>query len=186
MDDITLAEAKREWVLLLLRGLFLLVFGFFALFWPGMTLKALILGFSLYFAVDGVVNILRGVLSIGRKNSLWFLTLILGLIEVVVSIYVFRNPGVTLNVFMILVGAILVARGILEIIAAFDRESQYRALDFISGVLALIAGIAILAYPTASGVAFAWVLGAYALVSGPIVIALSLTLKSMIDAEEGK
>jgi uncharacterized membrane protein HdeD (DUF308 family) len=181
MNDSLVEDARQEWVLLLLRGLFLLVFGFFALFWPGMTLGALILGFSLYVAIDGVVNILRGVLAVARMNSFWFLTLILGVLEIIIAIYVFRNPELTLSMFMILIGAVLVARGVLEVIVTFDKETADRTLDLITGILALVAGIAVLVYPTASGIAFLWVLGAYALIAGPIIIALSLGLKSFLD-----
>ena len=184
MDEMLYEQAKTEWWLILIRGLFLLFFGFFALFWPGMTLQVLILIFSLYIAVDGVVNIIRGILSIGKKNSLWFLTLVLGLLEVLVGIYVFRHPGITLYVFMILIGAAFVARGVLEIILIFDKSEGHPALHAIAGILALIAGVAVLVYPAAGGIAFVWILGLYGLIAGPILIAVSLTLHSVVKKYE--
>ena len=184
MDEEMYEVVKHEWLLTLLRGLFLLFFGFFSLFWPGMTLQLLILVFSLYIALDGIVNVVRGILSIGRKGSLWFLTLALGLIEVLVGVYAFKHPGITLYIFMIVIGATLVARGVLEIVLAFDKTEGRTALHIIGGVLALIAGIAVLVYPVSGGIAFVWVLGVWALVAGPVLIAIALTMKSELDKYE--
>ena len=184
MDKEMYETAKHEWLLTLLRGLFLLFFGFFALFWPGMTLQLLIVVFALYVSIDGIVNIVRGVLSIGRKGSLWFLTVVLGLVEVLVGVYAFKHPGITLYIFTIILGATLIARGVLEVILAFDKTEGRMALHIIGGALALIAGIAVLVYPLAGGIAYVWIIGLWALVAGPILIAIALTMKSELDKYE--
>jgi uncharacterized membrane protein HdeD (DUF308 family) len=57
-----------------------------------------------------------------------------------------------------------------------------KALRFISGILGIIAGLAIMVYPVKGGLAFLWVVGVYALVMGPILIVLSFAQK----AEEAK
>jgi uncharacterized membrane protein HdeD (DUF308 family) len=48
-----------------------------------------------------------------------------------------------------------------------------RTLNGILGALGVIVGIFILRQPVAGGLAFVWVLGLYALIAGPVTIAMS-------------
>jgi uncharacterized membrane protein HdeD (DUF308 family) len=44
------------------------------------------------------------------------------------------------------------------------------------GAIAIVAGVVLLFQPESSGVAFVWILGLYALLTGPLMIALALDL----------
>ena len=56
-----------------------------------------------------------------------------------------------------------------------------KTLMIIGGVLAVIVGIAILMQPAAGGVTFVWILGLYALLTGPMWIALGIDAKNSIS-----
>lgn len=170
------------WWVLTLRGALAIVFGIAAVFWPGITLLTLLYLFSAYILVSGIVDIVHGIGSIFRRAS-WFLVLILGLVELGVGVYLLRHPGVTFATFILLIGFMLIIRGVFEGIAAFsdNLSSTNRVLMIIVSLVALLAGIVLLFQPEKAGVAFVWILGLYALVVGPVLIALSLDLKKLAE-----
>lgn len=54
-------------------------------------------------------------------------------------------------------------------------------LAVIIGIVTGLAGILMLFQPAASGVAFVWILGLFALITGPLMIAMSLDLRKLVD-----
>jgi uncharacterized membrane protein HdeD (DUF308 family) len=166
------------WWLLMLRGIALILFGVVAVVWPGLTLIALATVFAVYLLIGGVVDIIAAIRGIAHR-TMWFLTLILGLAEVGVGVYILKNR-LALATFIAVIGISLIVLGILEIIAAFEpgEDAGRRFLVIIAGGLSLIAGFITLRYPVSSGLAFTWVLGVWGLVSGAIQVAMCLSLKS--------
>ena len=170
------------WWVLTLRGALAVLFGIAAVFWPGITLVTLLYLFSAYILVSGIVDIVHGVSGIGKRAS-WFLTLILGLAEMGVGVYLLRHPHVVFATLILLIGFTLIVRGVFEGVAAFSDSTTNtnRVLMIIASIVAILAGIVLLFQPASAGVAFVWILGLYALVTGPILIALSLDLKKLAE-----
>ncbi len=170
----------------LLRGLALLLLGFVALAWPGLTLATLAFFFTLSILAAGVVNVIAGI-SVMPHQKYWFMTLALGVIEIGFGAYTLKDPAITVANFVLLLGFAILMRGILEVIAAFDDVYQgtTRILLLIAGVLGIVAGFIILRYSPLGGLAFAWVLGVYALIAGSIVLALAVQARNhltLLDA----
>lgn len=180
------SHLMEVWWLLMLRGLALVLFGVVAIVWPGLTLLVLASFFAVYLLVAGVVDVISGVRGEGRM-SLWFLTLILGLAEIGVAVYLLKN-SLVLATFIAVIGIALIAFGILEIVGAFEprQEPGRRFLLVVGGALSLIAGFIVIRYPVSSGLAFVWVLGVWGLVSGALQIAMCLNLRSDIAKLEAK
>lgn len=170
------------WWVLTLRGALAVLFGIAAVFWPGITLVTLLYLFSAYILVSGVIDIVHGVGGISKRAA-WFLTLILGFAELGVGVYLLRHPHVAFTTFILLLGFMLIVRGVFEGVAAFSESSTNtnRVLMIIASLVAIIAGIVLLFQPASAGVAFVWILGLYALIVGPIMIALSLDLKKLVE-----
>lgn len=171
------------WWMLTLRGVLAIIFGIAAVFWPGLTILTLVYLFSAYILVSGIVSIIGGVTGV-TKRSTWFLGLLLGLIELGVGVYLLRHPGVTFATLILLIGFMLIIRGVLEGVAAFtdSMTATNRTLMIIASVIAIVAGIVLLFQPEAAGVAFVWILGLYSLIVGPMLVALSLDLKKLADS----
>lgn len=170
------------WWTLTLRGVIAIVFGIAAVFWPGLTILTLLYLFGAYILVAGIVDIVHGIGGIATRTS-WFLILLLGALELGVGVYLLRHPGVTFATLVLLIGFILIIRGVLEGVAALSdgQSSTNRVLMVFASLLAIVAGIILLFQPERAGVAFVWVLGLYALIIGPIMIAMSLDLKKMVE-----
>jgi uncharacterized membrane protein HdeD (DUF308 family) len=171
---------KTVWWMILIKGLALLFLGIAAVAWPGITLFAAAYIFALYVLIAGIVNTVHGIVGAVERKA-WFLTLILGLVQIIAGIFVLRNPALTVVTFILVVGFMFLFQGILEIIVAFiEKDATEKVLDIIGGILGIIAGFFILRYPGAGGLAFVWVMGVYGIVVGSIQLAIALALHSAV------
>lgn len=175
------------WWMILLRGISLLFLGILAIAWPGITLIILAYIFALYVLAIGIINTIHGITGISGRRA-WFISLLLGIAQIAVSMYVLQFPGLTLAIFVLLVGFSFLGQGILEIIIAFtDRDVGSRILDIVGGILGILAGFFILRYPISGGLAFVWVIGVYGIVVGSIAVATALSLHTLFeDVTPGK
>lgn len=168
------AEAQQAITALTVRGVAAILFGLVALFWPGLTLVTLVYVFSAFLLVSGLIGMIMSIVTI-RSNKYWFMDLLLSFLELGIGVYLVRHISVTLATFILLVGISFVVRGVVEVVRAFvdASASNHRVLLGLGGLVSLITGLVILRQPVAGGVAFVWVLGLYALISGPLMIALA-------------
>ena len=175
---------KHYWWMMVIRGVAAIIFGLAALLWPGLTLLTLIYLFVLFLIASGLIDIVVGIFSIG-KHTRWFLTLLMGILELGFGVYLIRHTGVTIATFILLAGFILIFKGILEIVGAFIEgvTATEKSLAIIAGVIGVLAGVVILLQPSVT-IAFVWVLGLFALISGPITIAIDLDVKSAVEKVE--
>lgn len=183
MDEKELLYMQSHWWVLTVRGILAILFGIACVFWPGLTLVTFIYLFGIYILVSGLVSIFQGVMSIGHHKA-WILTLLLGVLQLGVGVYLLRNPTVSFAILILLVSFSLIVLGIFEIVAALSdskNSATGKTLLIVTGLLAILAGIVMLFQPAASGVAFVWIIGLFALISGPLWIALSLDLKHFDD-----
>ena len=161
---------------LVLRGIIAILFGVAAVFWPGLTLRTLLYLFSTFVLLGGLVELVYGITRLGNAGTSILtrvLTLLLGLLQIAVGVYLLRHIHVTFATLILLIGFTLIVRGVFEVIEGLFEEgpSMYRIVMVIVGLLALLAGIIVLFQPVASGVAFVWILGLYALITGPLLLA---------------
>ncbi|HEY8108752.1 MAG TPA: DUF308 domain-containing protein [Patescibacteria group bacterium] len=169
------ADLNDLWWLWIVRSLVLVFFGIFAAVWPGLTLALVAVAFALLLLVSGVVDLISGVRGAGKRN-LWFLTTLLGVLEVGLGVYLIRHGVDALAVLIALIGIGLIVRGILEIVAAFEfhYSGGVKFLTAAIGVLAVLAGGIVLAHPVSGGVTFVWVLGVYGILAGAVGVAMAL------------
>lgn len=158
------------------EGILAILFGIAAVFWPGITLVTLLYLFAAFILASGIINLLVGIFSIGKGGSHWLLKSVLGLVQIGAGVYLFRHPHVTFATLILIIGFVLIARGVIDIVLAFMDETTAtnKTMVAIAGLLAVIVGVVMLFQPAASGVAFVWILGLFALVSGPIMIAAAV------------
>jgi uncharacterized membrane protein HdeD (DUF308 family) len=114
-----------------------------------------------------------------KHKSAWFVTLLLGILEIGVGVYLLKIPELALTTFIATVGIIFMIQGIFAIIASFvdTSDAGMKVLEVVSGVLGIIAGFVVLRNPISGGIAFAWVLGVYGLIVGTITIASALSIR---------
>lgn len=177
--------ARDLWWIGVVEGSIAVLFGIAAVFWPGLTLVTLVYLFGAYVLVWSVLEMLKGVMSVGKSNH-WFLTLIFGLFGLGVGVYLVRHPAVTFTTLVLLIGFVLIVRGLVNIISPFlerGADATSKVLSVIAGIVALVVGIIVLREPVSGGVAFVWILGLFALIFGPITIASAFDMRKALESK---
>lgn len=182
MSKVDTNNLATYWWTLTVRGIFAVIFGIAAVFWPHITLTILVYIFSAWILVDGVVRLIAGLTRLG-EHQLGALTAIIGFLEVGLGVYLLRHPLVTFTTLVLLIGFLLIIDGVVSAVAALasNEEGGSKALTIIVGLLAILAGILMLFQPVSAGVAFVWILGLYALIAGPMLIVLSFEVKKTLN-----
>jgi uncharacterized membrane protein HdeD (DUF308 family) len=163
-----------KWWALALRGLAAILLGIAAFVWPGLTLVALVFLFGAYLLVDGVLALVAG----GMTRS-WLL-IIEGVASVIAGILTFVWPSITAVVLLVLVAVWAIITGALEVYAAIRLRRLIRNewLLILGGAASIIFGVLLVVNPRAGLLALTWLVGAYALLFGVILVALAFRLRS--------
>jgi uncharacterized membrane protein HdeD (DUF308 family) len=165
----------RNWWVLLVRGVFAVLFGVLAFWMPGITLATLVLLYGAYAFVDGITALWVG----GRARAGWFV--LGGVLGVAAGILTFVYPGITAMALLYVIAAWAIVRGVLEIATAIElrKVMSNEWLLALAGVLSIVFGLALVANPAAGALAVVWIIGAYALVFGLIMIVLAFRLRGL-------
>ena len=175
---------SRNWWALALRGLAAIVFGVLAFVWPGITLWALVLLFGAYMLVDGIFAIVAAVRAAGREAR-WWLLFVEGVLGVLAGLVAFLLPGITALALLYLVAAWAIFTGILQIVGAvrLRREIEGEWALILGGLLSVIFGVLLAVLPGPGILALVWLIGAYAVVSGVLLIVLAFRVRNRDEAE---
>ena len=133
---------------------------------------ALVLLYGAYAFADGVLAI---ALLVGRTVGVpWWALLIEGLAGIGVGIITLLWPGITARVLLYLIAFWAVVTGVFEIVAAIRLRKEIRGewLLALSGALSVLFGVALIVSPGTGALAVVWLIGAYAIVFGVLMIAL--------------
>jgi len=169
----------ERWVVAL-RGVFAIVFGVLAIVWPGLTLLVLITLFGAYALVDGIFAVIAGIASYGR-NERWWAVLLEGIAGIILGLLTFFYPGITALVLVYFIAAWALVTGIFEIAAAIRlrKEIEGEWMMVLSGILSIIFGAFLVAAPGAGALGLTWVIGAYGIVWGILLIILAFRLRNL-------
>ena len=165
----------RNWWVLLLRGLFAVLFGVMALTMPSMTVLTLAILFGIYIFADGVTEIVYGV---GTRT--WSLV-IAGILGILIGTYAFMDPAATAAILLLFIGAWIIIRGLLDVVAAFYIRKQVTGewMLIIGGLLSVVIGLAVMAYPVAAALTMVWLIGLYAIVFGIVMMLMAFRLRGL-------
>jgi uncharacterized membrane protein HdeD (DUF308 family) len=170
----------NNWWALAIRGVVAILFGVATLFWPNLTLIALLLLFASYALIDGIFAIAAAFQG-EKGGSTTGLLILEGLIGVGAAVVTVLWPGITAQALVVLIGAFAICRGVIEIAAAIRLRKVIRnewALG-VAGLLAVALGVLLLLYPSSGAVAMALWIGVFALAIGVALLALALELRSL-------
>ena len=170
----TLAE---YWWTLVLRGVAAVIFGILAYVWPGITFTVLVLFFGAYALWDGVFALIAAFRTQAERR--WPLVLE-GLVGIAAGVLTFIWPGAATLALLIIIGAWAIVTGIFEIVAAIRLREEIEGewLLLVSGLLSVLFGIALAIWPAAGLVAVTWLIGAYSIVFGILLIVLGFRLRN--------
>ncbi len=160
------APAISRWALVG-RGILAILFGFLVWVWPGLTLLVFTFMFGIFAIAAGVFALVSAVQA-NRRNERWWLMALVGVVGIIVGILAFVWPGHAAIVLLYLIAVWAIVTGILEIAAAFrSREAAMNEwLLVLGGVVSIIFGALLLAFPGVGILALLWLVGLWAVVYG--------------------
>ncbi len=169
----------RNWWSLVIRGLVGILFGILTLAWPGITFAALVIVFGAYALVDGVFSLV-GAVKAARTHERWGALVFLGVTGIGTGVVTMLWPAITAFVLICLIAAWAIVTGALEIVAAvrLRRYIQGEWLLALAGIASLVFGVLVMIAPLAGAIVIALWVGAYALVSGVMLVTLGIKLRS--------
>lgn len=163
---------SRYWWVLVLRGAIAILFGVMALAAPRVTLAAMVLMFAAFAFADGTGAI---VAAMGGRTLTrnWWVLLLHGLVGIAVGALTLLNPLITAVVLLVYVALWAIAAGALQIMTAIKLREEIAgewALA-LGGVVSIGFGVLMLAAPGAGALALLWLIAAFAILWGVLLVA---------------
>jgi len=171
----------RNWWALALRGVLAILFGLGCFLVPETALVALMLLFAAYLMVDGGFAVVAGIRAAGRHQR-WGMLAAEGVLGLCAGAMIASFPGITLIYLIYVAGFWAILSGAALLAAAirlYRLEGEWLMLA--AGLLSLLWGMAVLVWPAAGVVVWAWWIGFYALLFGIVMLALGLRLRRGLE-----
>jgi uncharacterized membrane protein HdeD (DUF308 family) len=164
------------WWAFLLRGVFAIALGIFALFWPSQSLSVLVFAVGLYCVADGATGLVGALRFPELREHLVQALVVLGIGTVLVF-----WPAATLRTLLVLLGAAALIAGIGQILTArrLPTDDPERGAIMTIGITAALVGL-VLAFWPGSGIAvISWVIGIAVILIGALLIYLGSRFKRL-------
>ncbi|WP_405652901.1 HdeD family acid-resistance protein [Streptomyces sp. NBC_00019] len=159
-----LGRLGRSWTWILGGALATLVPGLLILVWPDATLHVLAVLIGLYLLVTGAFRFV-GVFARAADERLP--GLLLAVLYVLAGVLCLRNPLQTIAALSLITGGVWLVSGILTLYTAVAvKDLPHRGVIMLVAVLAVVAGIVVLALPAESARALTRLLGLWLVLLG--------------------
>lgn len=169
----------KNWWIMLLKGVLLILFGVLAFINPGATISALVFWFSIFLIADGIISLIGVLMNWKTEEDKWLL-LAEGAISVLFGFLVFRSPAsfATFVGFLIAFWAIFL--GIARIAMAIQLRKEIRGEGWLilSGVLSVLFGVLVFAQPGVGVTTVLWMAAIFSVLIGILLIFLGFKLKN--------
>lgn len=178
--------AHRLWMAAILFGLLAVILGAVILAWPGPSIVVAAVLFGVYLVVSGVALVILA-FSLPVSAGSRFLNFISGVLSVILGILAFRHfgQGYAILLLAIWIGIGFIFRGVTAVAsAAGDRGFPGRGWAIFFGVISIIAGVVVLAYPFDSIVTLALVVGIWMIVLGVMEVISGFGMRSDLKKVE--
>lgn len=161
----------RTWWGLALRGLLSILFGIAVFVWPMASLLALVTLFGAFALVDGVLALINA-FRVRTTHPRWWVMLLEGLVGIAVGVLTFIWPGLTAVALLYMIAAWAIVTGVLEIVTAirFAETIDNEWLLALAGLASIVLGVLLAINPGAGITAVLWMIGAYAIVFGILLL----------------
>ena len=168
---------QKSWWILLLRGIFAIIFGLIALFSPGLVLDTLLLFFGILAVVSGVFLVIDALIVSGDR----FLRIIEGILWVIIGILLFVQPIISLEIIMFVIAFWAIVIGIIQVIFSIKLRKVIKNewMGILNGLFSFLFGILIIINELAGAIAIVLVFGIFTLLYGVTSISLSFRVKGI-------
>ena len=174
------ARVGRHWGWVLAFGIITLLVGVAALAWPGRTLVVIAVLFGIQLVVMGIFRFAGAFASDDLTGGTRVLLALLGVLSLIIGLYAVRHVLITLLALVLLLGIFWTVSGAVELFTAIShREMRNRGWNAVMGIVSILAGILVLAYPAISLVTLAVVLGVWLIIFGAMQVTAAFRIRSL-------
>jgi uncharacterized membrane protein HdeD (DUF308 family) len=172
-----IGQLIRNWWIPVVRGVLGILFGLLVFAYPQTAVTVFVYLFGAYMLVDGIAA-LTFAFDINRGRGWLILS---GIAGIAAGILTFMYPSATAVTLVYIVAAWAIVSGIFEVIAAIEwRDVLSDAWMLgLGGVLSIILGVLLFSSPSAGLLAWAYVIGVYAIAYGVLYIVTGFRIKSL-------
>ena len=174
------ARVGRHWGWVLAFGIITIAVGIAALAWPGRTLVVVAVLFGIQLIVMGIFRFASAIAADDMTGGNRILLALLGVLSLIIGLYAVRHVLVTLLALAVLLGIFWIVSGAVELFMALShREMRRRGWNAVMGVISVLAGIVVLAYPGISLLVLAVVLSVWLVVLGVMQISIAVRIRAL-------
>lgn len=167
------------WKSTLLSGILSLILGVLVLAWPGISVLVAAIWFGVYLLITGIAQVVFA-FSLHVTAGSRILLFISGAASLILAVLAFRHfgQGYAVLLLAIWIGVGFIFRGVATTVSAIsDPVLPGRGWSIFVGVISLLAGIVVIAYPFDSIITLAYVVGAWFVVIGVFEIVSSFGIR---------
>jgi uncharacterized membrane protein HdeD (DUF308 family) len=174
-----LQSVLKNWWVLTLKGVLLIIFGIIAFMNPGVTFVILLTWFAIFLCIDGVLSLFNVLSNWKGAEDKWMFVLD-GLVNLALGILIFRAPAAYTIVAVFFMGFWSIFSGISRIAMAIQLRKEMTGEGWLvlSGVLGILFGIIIISNPAIGVGTFMYMVAFFALAIGVLVVLLSFKVKN--------
>ncbi|TRZ41952.1 HdeD family acid-resistance protein [Robertkochia solimangrovi] len=173
-----LTTLTRNWRILILKGILLILFALFAFFNPTLTATTLVMWFAALIILDGILTIIAAIVSWDERTNNWIL-IAEGLVSLVMGIVLLVVPQVTLFFISIAIAMWFIFIGISRVFSGYRLRKEIKGEGWVilGGVVAIILGLLIFVNPTLGIGSLMYLIGITALLVGIALIFIGFKFK---------
>jgi len=156
-------------------GVLSIILGLLAIAYPGRTVVIVAIFFAAWLFVTGIYEVIVSFTRDG-DTAMRVFHAIIGVLAVIVGFALLRTPFQSVEVLIFVLGVFWLVQGIMTFVAAFSVK-QGRNWGIFIGILGVLAGIVILAYPIDSALTLAFIGGIWLVILGIMQIVAGFQLR---------
>ena len=180
-----LARLGRSWTWMLASAVATLVPGILILVWPDETLHVLAVLIGLYLLLMGAFRFVGAFARQGHGERIP--GLLMAVLYVLAGVLCLRNPLQTIAALSLVVGVVWLVSGILTLYTAIAmKHMPHRGAVLGGAILAIVAGIVVLALPTETARALTRLLGLWLVLLGLAETAVALAWRAALRRSAGQ
>jgi uncharacterized membrane protein HdeD (DUF308 family) len=142
--------------------------GLVALIWPSVTAEFLALLVGVFLVAEALFSFLAR-----RRDALFTWTAVAqGFVGLFVALFLVIMPGTALRVLVMMIAVWIVVRAGVQLWTAVQFRNLTGVPMFVGlfGGISLLVGILLISRPEAGIIAFSWLIGIYAIISGVLIL----------------
>ena len=168
----------RHWAWALAFGVLTAILGILVVVWPHISLLVATIFFAIQLIISAVFRFVWAFAAPVAEGWARVLMVIVAILSLIAGLFLLRDPVLGVFLLGLVLGIYWVSTGIVDVLTAIGyRELPRRWLIVLTGVLAIVAGIIVVANPVTSLLFLAWVLGIWLVLFGIITIVRAIMLR---------